>query len=801
MSKGNKNFLHLPLDEIRNGIAANVGNLGSYARVMGSPQIIHDPELGSCLSFDGVDDYLELTGLENLDLTEGFSLAAWVRFDHTHSWYAPILDINDQKGPEGNLMCVFAHQDEEKLNLFSQGELIRVPNRLKMGTWLHIAITVSQNGFCKILLDGQINVTGRVPFFWKKNAGQNLFSIGNSTMDEAFFFKGAIADFRLYDHALEERHIVNLMKKDKVNIGAFRETIPVKMELYSIKDDFHLPVIFIESDNKSEPLELSITNPTEQPIVLKRIATPTINDFHFQLRFRKNVVAPNVLDALRSNPVKILGNWHYSLIGPGDGGKEDWISFAHAAGEDFSVEKGESIAILFPQFSAAAQGGARNTRVEVRYQLSDLPSGSVIRHLEIQSHLGLKTVPLIAQVKGSNSVLNDGKTANELTIEVLFSKHDGSVVLSSDRNRPSRFELVVDEELMVSNSLSADTATDGFNTQPTAEGVGHKTFTFEVQKAASLSKNEKLIINLHNWITDAPTGVHNLLLRYENIPGYWDGAWVLPVELGPIVIRENNVGIGTDNPQTKLHVKSNGGLVAEFESEYEYSAIRLVSKEGTDNRVGIANRPGGKLALFTENMHSNQFVNDDLTITKDGKVGIGTDNPEEKLHVKGRIKDLTGLVMPVGSIIAYGGNTAPEGWLLCDGKQISIEDNPSLGSTDRGEELRKILRGKSENSDHGWNTPNLRERFVVGANPEIDKYQLNKKGGEETHKLTIGEMPAHSHSFTAYDSNFQHHAESSESQLKNEGKGSFSVSTNSAGDSHPHNNLPPYYALTYIIKY
>ncbi len=34
----------------------------------------------------------------------------------------------------------------------------------------------------------------------------------------------------------------------------------------------------------------------------------------------------------------------------------------------------------------------------------------------------------------------------------------------------------------------------------------------------------------------------------------------------------------------------------------------------------------------------------------------------------GRIHDEAGLVMPVGSIIAYSADTAPSGWLLCDGK-------------------------------------------------------------------------------------------------------------------------------------
>jgi hypothetical protein len=37
--------------------------------------------------------------------------------------------------------------------------------------------------------------------------------------------------------------------------------------------------------------------------------------------------------------------------------------------------------------------------------------------------------------------------------------------------------------------------------------------------------------------------------------------------------------------------------------------------------------------------------------------------------IDGRIKDKTGFLMPVGSILPYAGDSAPEGWLLFDGKE------------------------------------------------------------------------------------------------------------------------------------
>jgi microcystin-dependent protein len=71
------------------------------------------------------------------------------------------------------------------------------------------------------------------------------------------------------------------------------------------------------------------------------------------------------------------------------------------------------------------------------------------------------------------------------------------------------------------------------------------------------------------------------------------------------------------------------------------------------------------------------FAQDALSVNPDGDVGIGTTTPSEKLDVDGNIKasgrimDATGFVMPVGSIMPYGGTTAPDGWLICDGTAVS----------------------------------------------------------------------------------------------------------------------------------
>lgn len=93
-------------------------------------------------------------------------------------------------------------------------------------------------------------------------------------------------------------------------------------------------------------------------------------------------------------------------------------------------------------------------------------------------------------------------------------------------------------------------------------------------------------------------------------------------------------------------------------------------------------------------------------------------------------------------------------------------------------------------------TPDLRGKFVLGAG---GTYSTGSTGGEATHRLTTGEMPSHSHSVASYGIPTQ------SSSLEGYGAvGSYSArgscTTGSAGSGSAHNNMPPYYALCFIMK-
>lgn len=127
--------------------------------------------------------------------------------------------------------------------------------------------------------------------------------------------------------------------------------------------------------------------------------------------------------------------------------------------------------------------------------------------------------------------------------------------------------------------------------------------------------------------------------------------------------------------------------------------------------------------------------NDALKILSNGNVGVGTNAPKVKLEVngdvksQGRIKDKTGVIMPVGSIIQFAGTKAPEGWLLCDGS--THQKSGSKG------ELFKVVGYTYGGSGNNFKVPDLRSTFPMGANAAVAAEKVGKKGNPDQHSHKV----------------------------------------------------------------
>ena len=97
----------------------------------------------------------------------------------------------------------------------------------------------------------------------------------------------------------------------------------------------------------------------------------------------------------------------------------------------------------------------------------------------------------------------------------------------------------------------------------------------------------------------------------------------------------------------------------------------------------------------------------------------------------------------LGEILMAGFNFAPRGFALCDGQILSISQNSSLFS------LLGTTYGGDGRSTFGL--PELRGRTPVheGTGPGLPSKQLGKLDGAETVALQPNELPAHTHTLRA----------------------------------------------------
>ena len=180
-----------------------------------------------------------------------------------------------------------------------------------------------------------------------------------------------------------------------------------------------------------------------------------------------------------------------------------------------------------------------------------------------------------------------------------------------------------------------------------------------------------------------------------------------------------------------------------------------------------------KLAFIEKNIRTNKNIN------------INT----KKNIMKTKLSLQTGQIL-VGTIVATclsedNIKNYPD-WLICDGSPIS-----------KDYELMKFME----------RTPKLCGRALIGAgmSDSETRYNSGQQGGEENHKLTENEMPAHNHhGFGERDDDWP---------FKNGGDGkrghegskggkdddNYYYNTSLTGGGSAHNNMQPYHVVNYIV--
>lgn len=145
----------------------------------------------------------------------------------------------------------------------------------------------------------------------------------------------------------------------------------------------------------------------------------------------------------------------------------------------------------------------------------------------------------------------------------------------------------------------------------------------------------------------------------------------------------------------------------------------------------------------------------------------------------------------------------PRGWAFCDGQILPINQNQSLYSL-----LGTTYGGDGRTS---FALPDLRGRtpIHVGQGDNGQHHQLGEKSGEETHTLSVNEIPRHEHAWKASSSD-GNSSTAAGHMLAREAGGLYRQSPSnlvdmmpatlsSTGGSQPHENMQPYLAVNFCI--
>ncbi len=157
----------------------------------------------------------------------------------------------------------------------------------------------------------------------------------------------------------------------------------------------------------------------------------------------------------------------------------------------------------------------------------------------------------------------------------------------------------------------------------------------------------------------------------------------------------------------------------------------------------------------------------------------------------------------VGEIRTVGFNFAPQGWALCNGQLLPINQNQALFS----------LLGTQYGGDgvQTFALPDLRGRVAIhqGQGPGLESYTIGEVTGTEDVTLLTTQIPAHQHVVAPIASDQQEDTNrpagafptigGTYASTQGGGAPMAATSSSAAGGSQPHSNLQPLLVVNFVI--
>jgi microcystin-dependent protein len=153
------------------------------------------------------------------------------------------------------------------------------------------------------------------------------------------------------------------------------------------------------------------------------------------------------------------------------------------------------------------------------------------------------------------------------------------------------------------------------------------------------------------------------------------------------------------------------------------------------------------------------------------------------LAMKGMVDEYYVGCQMIGACLPYATTLCPGNMLACDGATYNRVDYPALYA---------VLADTYKLDADTFITPDLSGKFILGADASE-----GDTGGEETHTLSIDEMPSHAHTYQPPEFNLDMEGP----EIPDIGATILALPslTGYEGGGQPHNNMPPYHAMAWGI--
>lgn len=360
---------------------------------------------------------------------------------------------------------------------------------------------------------------------------------------------------------------------------AFTTSHPIQFSLY---DDDEKYILYIDDNPASQHvLHLELKNSSGKEIVLKDLRDKAASEenHHFELTFPSGALSRQTLETLKTSDgrdKRILGaekaRWDLAIPDKPETLRRIPIYLLYK-GAETALRPDELRTLKLRNFTVAAAGGARPVKVQLRcknlHYAGDQARAPIIgtrtQQLQIASHLGSREIPLHVGFVGGNQVVNDGKTETRLRLQLMnvarpreahstavtFEKDKETFFLSIDlqhgkETKPWALGTTGDlvhltQEALFVVKLDKQGNFEGGSENPTKDerwvvkksdpGQGTPPqWVFTPTESMTLDQGKSLFISMSRLRSSLPSSSTNLYLQYKNVPGYWDGQFICPME-------------------------------------------------------------------------------------------------------------------------------------------------------------------------------------------------------------------------------------------------------------------------------